>query len=84
MLTVDVVTLFPGMFFGPLDGGVLARARRQGRMSVRVHDLRRWGIGKHRQVDDTPYGGGRGMILRPEPFFEAVDSTVAGAAPGSG
>jgi tRNA (guanine37-N1)-methyltransferase len=70
---VDVVTLFPGMFFGPLEQGVLARARRAGHVSVRIHDLRRWGLGKHRVVDDTPYGGGGGMILRPEPVFRAVD-----------
>jgi tRNA (guanine37-N1)-methyltransferase len=68
----DVVTLFPSMFFGPLEDGVLARARRAGHCSVRVHDLRRFGVGAQRQVDDQPYGGGRGMVLRPEPLFEAV------------
>lgn len=72
-MTFDVVTLFPAMFFGPLAEGVLARARRCGAIGVRVHDLRRWGVGRHRQVDDAPYGGGGGMVLRPEPFFEAVD-----------
>jgi tRNA (guanine37-N1)-methyltransferase len=72
-LVFDVVTLFPGMFCGPLQQGVLARGRRQGRVGVRLHDLRRWGVGPHRQVDDTPYGGGGGMILKPEPLFEAVD-----------
>jgi tRNA (guanine37-N1)-methyltransferase len=68
----DVVTLFPGMFQGPLDDGMLARARRAGRVAVRVHDLRRWGVGPQRQVDDAPFGGGGGMVLKPEPFFEAV------------
>ena len=72
-LGFDVVTLFPSMFAGPLQDGVLARARRSGRVSVRLHDLRRWGIGSHRLVDDSPYGGGGGMVLRPEPLFEAVD-----------
>jgi tRNA (guanine37-N1)-methyltransferase len=72
-LNFDVVTLFPGMFLGPLEDGVLARARRSGHLGVRLHDLRRWGVGPHRQVDDAPYGGGRGMVLRPEPFFEAVE-----------
>jgi tRNA (guanine37-N1)-methyltransferase len=72
-MTFDVVTLFPGMLLGPLDWGVLARARRQGLVAVRVHDLRRWGRGRHRQVDDAPFGGGAGMVLRPEPFFEAVE-----------
>lgn len=72
-LSFDVVTLFPWMFAGPLAQGMLARARRSGRVGVRLHDLRRWGVGAHRQVDDAPYGGGGGMVLRPEPFFEAVD-----------
>jgi tRNA (guanine37-N1)-methyltransferase len=72
-LTFDVVTLFPSMFLGPMEDGMLARARRTGIASVRLHDLRRWGIGRHRLVDDTPYGGGGGMILRPEPLFDAVE-----------
>jgi tRNA (guanine37-N1)-methyltransferase len=69
----DVVTLFPAMFAGPLADSLLARARRAGAVGVRVHDLRRWGVGRHRQVDDAPYGGGGGMVLRPEPLFDAVD-----------
>lgn len=72
-MTVDVVTLFPGMFCGPVQETLLARARRDDRFSVRVHDLRRWGVGPHRQVDDTPYGGGGGMVLMPAPIFAAVD-----------
>ena len=72
-MVIDVVTLFPGMFFGPLESGVLARARRSDLVAVRIHDLRRWGIGRHRVVDDTPYGGGGGMILRAEPLFDAVE-----------
>jgi tRNA (guanine37-N1)-methyltransferase len=71
-MVFDVVTLFPGLFSGGLQESILGRARRAGKIAVRLHDLRRWGIGKHRQVDDTPYGGGGGMILRPEPFFDAV------------
>jgi tRNA (guanine37-N1)-methyltransferase len=69
----DVVTMFPGMFGGPLQESILARARKSGRVAVRLHDLRRWGIGPHRQVDDAPYGGGGGMILRPEPLFRATE-----------
>jgi tRNA (guanine37-N1)-methyltransferase len=72
-LVFDVVTLFPSMFAGPLGDGILARARRSGRVAVRLHDLRRWGVGPRRQVDDAPFGGGGGMVLRPEPLFEAVD-----------
>jgi tRNA (guanine37-N1)-methyltransferase len=71
-MTFDVVTLFPSMFFGPLEDGVLARARRAGRCAVRLHDLRRFGVGPQKQVDDQPYGGGGGMVLRPEPLFDAV------------
>jgi tRNA (guanine37-N1)-methyltransferase len=81
-LIFDVVTLFPVMFHGPLAEGVLARARRQGSVGVRVHDLRRWGVGRHRQVDDAAYGGGGGMVLRPEPFFEAVE-WIRGRYPSS-
>jgi tRNA (guanine37-N1)-methyltransferase len=73
MLTVDIVTLFPSMFVGPLGAGMLGRARRARHLAVRLHDLRRWGIGRHRQVDDLPYGGGGGMILRPEPICQAVE-----------
>lgn len=73
-MVFDVVTIFPGMFFGPLQDGVLSKARRKGLLAVRIHDLRRWGVGRNLQVDDTPYGGGGGMILKPEPLFDAVDS----------
>ncbi len=73
MLDFDVVTMFPGAFAGPLAYGMLARARRSGAVGVRLHDLRRWGVGPNRQLDDAPYGGGGGMVLRPEPFFEAVE-----------
>ncbi len=71
-MNFDVVTLFPGMFQGPLDDGMLARARRDRRVGVRVHDLRRFGAGPQHQVDDAPFGGGPGMVLKPEPFFDAV------------
>jgi tRNA (guanine37-N1)-methyltransferase len=73
MLVIDIVTLFPSMFFGPLEAGVWARARQAGAVAIRLHDLRRFGLGKHRQVDDLPYGGGGGMILRPEHVFAAVE-----------
>lgn len=72
-MNFDVVTLFPGMFQGPLDDGMIARARRAGHVGVRLHDLRRFGIGAQRQVDDTPFGGGPGMVLKPEPIYDAVD-----------
>lgn len=72
-MNFDVVTLFPGMFFGPLEDGLLARARRNGLVAARIHDLRGFGDGPNHQVDDAPYGGGGGMVLKPEPFFRAVE-----------
>ena len=73
-MRVDVVTLFPGFFDGPLRTSLLGRAVDAGVVEVGVHDLRRWGLGPHRSVDDEPYGGGAGMVMRPEPFFDAVDA----------
>jgi tRNA (guanine37-N1)-methyltransferase len=72
-LEIDVVCLFPAMVEGPLSESIPGRTRERGLVDVRVHDLRRWGIGKHRSVDDTPYGGGAGMVLRPEPVGAALD-----------
>jgi len=68
----DVITLFPAVFPGPLAAGVVGRALEQALIEIEAHDLRQWGLGVHRQVDDIPYGGGPGMVLRPEPLFEAV------------
>jgi tRNA (guanine37-N1)-methyltransferase len=73
-LEIDVVTLFPAMFDGPLAQSIPGRIQEQGLAAIRIHDLREWGIGRHRSVDDAPYGGGAGMILRPEPVADAVDS----------
>jgi tRNA (guanine37-N1)-methyltransferase len=70
---IDVVTIFPELFEIPLKTSLLGRAVETGLLIVRVHDLRAHGLGKHRQVDDEPYGGGPGMVMRPEPIFEAVD-----------
>jgi tRNA (guanine37-N1)-methyltransferase len=72
-LEIDVVCLFPAMVEGPLSESIPGRTRDRGLVDVRVHDLRRWGLGKHRSVDDTPYGGGAGMVLRPEPIAAALD-----------
>jgi tRNA (guanine37-N1)-methyltransferase len=73
-LEIDVVCLFPGMLEGPLSESIPGRIREQGLAEVRIHDLRQWGLGKHRSVDDTPYGGGAGMVLRPEPVAAALDA----------
>jgi len=73
-LEIDILTLFPAMLDGPLTGSIPARIQEQGLASIRVHDLRDWGLGRHRSVDDSPYGGGAGMILRPEPVADALDA----------
>ena len=73
-LEVDVVCLFPGMLEGPLSESIPGRTRERGLVEIRVHDLRQWGIGRHRSVDDAPYGGGAGMVLRPEPVADALDA----------
>jgi tRNA (guanine37-N1)-methyltransferase len=73
-LAIDVITLFPGMLDGPLSESIPGRVRERGLADIRIHDLRQWGLGKHRSVDDTPYGGGAGMVLRPEPVAAALDA----------
>ncbi len=75
-----VITLFPEMFTA-LDAGLLGRARKQGLIEIHPHDQRPHGLGNHRQVDDTPYGGGSGMVMRPEPIAAALEAVTA-AAPG--
>jgi tRNA (guanine37-N1)-methyltransferase len=71
---IDVITIFPGIFDGPLRESLLGRAIQAGVVDVRVHDLRAWTDDRHRTVDDIPYGGGPGMVLKPEPVFAAVES----------
>ncbi|MGI4828327.1 MAG: tRNA (guanosine(37)-N1)-methyltransferase TrmD [Janthinobacterium lividum] len=70
----DIVTLFPDFFRGPFDFGVLQRAIRQGRVEIELHDLRTYTHDRHRTVDDRPFGGGEGMVLKPEPLFECVEA----------
>jgi tRNA (guanine37-N1)-methyltransferase len=69
----DVLTLFPRIFEGPLDESILKRAQNKGLVAIRVHNLRDFTHDKHRVVDDKPYGGGPGMLMKPEPIFEAVE-----------
>jgi tRNA (guanine37-N1)-methyltransferase len=73
LLRFDVVTLFPELFDAPMRTSVIGRAVERGILSLAVHDLREHGIGRHRVVDDAPYGGGAGMVMRPEPLFAAVE-----------
>jgi len=71
---IDVFTIFPGVAEGPLSGSLLGRAIGAGLLDVLVHDLREWTQDRHRSVDDAPFGGGPGMVMKPEPFFAAVES----------
>ncbi len=73
----DVLTIFPGMLEGPLSESILKRGRQKGLIEVRLHDLRDYAHDRHRQVDDTPYGGGGGMVMMPGPIFEAVEAILA-------
>lgn len=76
-MTFDLVTIFPAMLEGPLREGVLARAIERGLVDVKVHDLRAYTEDRHRVVDDVAYGGGPGMVMKPEPFFKAVEAIAA-------
>lgn len=73
-MKIDIITLFPDMFNGPFDVSMLWKAKERGLVEIQLHDLRQFGLGPRRQVDDTPYGGGDGMLLKPEPIFAAVES----------
>jgi tRNA (guanine37-N1)-methyltransferase len=77
---IDVVTIFPD-YLAPLDVSLLGKARERGLVDVRVHDLRDWTDDVHRTVDDSPYGGGPGMLMRPEPWGNAIDEVAGGSLP---
>ena len=79
----DVITIFPDFFRGAFEHGIIRRAQAAGLVEVRAHDLREWAAGKHRQVDDRPFGGGDGMVLKPEPIFAAVESLTGAGERGS-
>jgi tRNA (guanine37-N1)-methyltransferase len=74
MLEFDIVTIFPEFFRGPFDYGVVRRCRENGLVAIRMHDLREFTSDRHRTVDDRPFGGGEGMVFKPEPIFKAVES----------
>jgi len=76
-MKIDVLTLFPAMFAGPLDESIIARARRSGLLQLSIHNLREFAHDRHRTVDDRPFGGGPGMLLKPEPIFEAVEKLAS-------
>ena len=73
-MKIDVLTLFPAMFAGPLDESIVKRARQSGLLDLHIHNLRDYAHDRHRTVDDRPFGGGPGMLLKPEPIFEAVEA----------
>ncbi len=77
-MKIDVLTLFPGMFTGPLDESIIKRARKAGLLELSLFNLRDYAHDRHQTVDDRPFGGGPGMLLKPEPIFEAVEQ-LAGA-----
>jgi tRNA (guanine37-N1)-methyltransferase len=74
MLRFDIITIFPEFFREVIDCGILRRARNAGLVEITAHDLRQWTVDKHHVVDDRPFGGGDGMILKPEPIFAAVEA----------
>ena len=73
-MKIDILTIFPDFFRGPLDYGIVRRARETGLVEINIHDLRAFTRDKHRTVDDRPFGGGEGMVLKPEPIFECLES----------
>jgi tRNA (guanine37-N1)-methyltransferase len=75
-MKIDILTIFPDFFRGPLDYGIVRRARETGLVEITIHDLRTFTKDKHRTVDDRPFGGGEGMVLKPEPIFECLESLV--------
>src|SRR6202142_1156784 len=72
-MKIDILTIFPDFFSGPLDYGIVRRAREAGLAEIEVHDLRAFAHDRHRTVDDRPFGGGEGMVLKPEPIFECIE-----------
>src|SRR5580765_1916325 len=80
-MKIDLLTIFPDFFHGPLDYGILRRARETGLVEVGIHDLREFTRDKHRTVDDRPFGGGEGMVLKPEPIFEFIEKLKVAPRP---
>jgi tRNA (guanine37-N1)-methyltransferase len=80
-MRIDVVSIFPDYLAGPLRVSLLGKAVERGLLDVRLHDLRQWASDRHRTVDDTPYGGGAGMVMRPEPWGLALDALVPAGGP---
>ena len=73
-MKIDIITLFPKMFSGPFDESIIARAQKNGLVDIKIHDLRQWGLGERKTVDDRPYGGGVGMIIRVDVVDRAISN----------
>jgi tRNA (guanine37-N1)-methyltransferase len=82
-MLIEILTIFPGMFSGPLDASLIQKAKEKGLIEVRTHDVRDFADDKHKTVDDTPFGGGRGMVMKVEPLSRALDSLQDHVKPGS-
>jgi tRNA (guanine37-N1)-methyltransferase len=83
-MKIDIVTIFPDFFRGPLDHGIIRRARESGLATIEVHDLRAFAHDRHKTVDDRPFGGGEGMVLKPEPIFECIEALNVAAREARG
>jgi tRNA (guanine37-N1)-methyltransferase len=79
----DIFTIFPGMFSGPFDESIIRRAIDRGLLEIGLHDIRDHGVGRHRAVDDTPYGGGAGMVMAAPPLFASIETTLGDALAGT-
>jgi tRNA (guanine37-N1)-methyltransferase len=77
-MRIDIITIFPGYFAGPLDVSLIGKAAARGDIDFRVHDLRRWATDVHHTVDDTPFGGGPGMVMKPDVWGAALDTVLSG------
>ncbi|MEQ9103772.1 MAG: tRNA (guanosine(37)-N1)-methyltransferase TrmD [Rhodothermales bacterium] len=76
-MRIDLISAVPDLLRSPLEHSIVGRARESGMLDIRIHDLRDWAVGKHRKVDDYPFGGGAGMVLKPEPVFQCLDDLDA-------
>ncbi|HEY6907508.1 MAG TPA: tRNA (guanosine(37)-N1)-methyltransferase TrmD, partial [Ignavibacteriaceae bacterium] len=75
-MRIDIISAVPEIFKSPLDSSILKRAQNKNKAEIFVHNLRDYAFNKHRQIDDKPFGGGAGMVLKPEPFFECIENLL--------
>lgn len=76
-MRIDILTAVPEVFIGPLTSSIIKRAQNKGKVEILVHDIRNYAYNKHKQIDDKPFGGGAGMVLKPEPFFECIEKLTS-------